>query len=784
MNTVALKELKIGGPVDTFNHLYIERNVDQELLENLRKSEYVNIVTSRQMGKTSLVFKAMDILQEEGVLCAYFDLSAIRGEKEARLYFQSITKELSRELKLDLNNDTFWEERINISASQAWIDFFSFALKSSNFPIVICLDEIETTISRDFTDDLFAALRTMYTRRPRNHEFKRLTFCLVGVANPNELIKEKRTTPYNIGHTIWVYGFNKEIDDLSKLLSILNENSEIADLLLERIFYWTAGQPYLTALLCNSIGKLKLQNKSEVDNYIEETFLSIEVAKENTHFEAILRFINHRFNDSAGTLQILKNILKGKTINDKNNDIRLIHLKLSGLIKRGVNNELEISNRLYQKLFDKEWVDQIENTSTKTIKEKASRVKFFTATTVIIGLLTIFISFFDLSIISTFLKNPAPIAKLTCDKEFVEVGETITCKSSSSQYENLEWNFGNNTNAFNEEVATINYDEPGNYLISLEASPLSKRSKSAKTIVKVTVKEPVKITPPIHLNLYALSQSETQQKKQIIKIEQRREPSGKLFGTNSRKKYSRQIKAESGYLISSAKVTTKTSRLSGLLGPVEISEDKKIAEINYAVGRGSITDGTSGKFLANLELTLTPEVKTNKKLVGKLSIDTLKEYLIDTIIWDSFDELLIESQQGQFIGKSSGEDKFKLEGKNLNLQIFKINNNKTTIFVSQEQAFKESYTYRKKGLFNVTNNWNDNWFNYLTIYKDFVQLQTNKGFNILNSPDNTDIFEKKNEGFIEVAGYIRTDNGVFYITKFSYENRDKSGYPKFISPLQ
>lgn len=771
-------ELQIGGPVDSIDRIYIEREADQELTDLLKRSEYVNIITSRQMGKTSLVFRVITTLEKDGILCVFFDLSLIRGEKESRSYFKSITHDISRDLNFEIDNDQFWNERAELSASQSLADFFIKLIGSIKSPIIIFLDETDATLDLDFSDDLFLSIRSLYTKRPREPELKRLTFCLVGVASPSEFVKSNRTTPYNIGKTIWLDDFDVDKDDLSKLILILNKDPKIAKLLLSRILYWTSGHPYLTALVCSSINDLGIKTQVGVDEYIEQAFVTLEVVRDNPFFESILRFIDHRFDHSAGTLEIFKKVLYGKPVKDKSNDIRFTHLKLSGLVKRNEKGNLVIRNNLYQKLFDKDWAKQIENTSSRTIKRVKYRNKLFIGSTFLIATLSILIGFSDITKI--FQK---PIVKLTCDKNLVELGETITCNSFSSQFETLEWDFGNGTNAINIEQAEIEYDKPGTYSVTLEAITNGFNGKSSSAFTEIIVKDFVKIEPPIYLNFFALSKLEKQEKKQIFKVEQRSRASKRLFGTISKKTFTRRFKAEEGYLINNAKVIVKTSRLASLLGSVEISEDKKFAVIRYDVGSSSITDGRSGLFLADLELTLISEEKTNKKLVGELKVDKQREYLIDTIVWDSIDELQIEDINGNIIGKSNGNSDFRIKDKNLILKINKINKDKTTIFVSGVQAFRKDYTYRKKGLFNVETDWKNNWFNYLTIYKDFVQLQTDKGFNILNSPDRSDIFEKKNEGFIEIAGYIRTNNGVFYITKYSYEKRDKPGYPKFISPI-
>src|SRR5262249_52279674 len=64
--------------------------------------------------------------------------------------------------------------------------------------LVIFIDEIDAVRSLPFsTDEFFAAIRQCYNRRTREPEFERLTFCLLGVASPSDLIRDVRMTPFN-----------------------------------------------------------------------------------------------------------------------------------------------------------------------------------------------------------------------------------------------------------------------------------------------------------------------------------------------------------------------------------------------------------------------------------------------------------------------------------------------------------------------------------------------------------------------------------------------------------
>ncbi|MDF5716431.1 MAG: AAA-like domain-containing protein [Rhizonema sp. NSF051] len=108
--------------------------------------------------------------------------------------------------------------------------------------IVIFIDEIDSVLSLKFpTDDFFAFIRACYNQRPDNPEYNRLTFCLLGVASPSNLIEDKQRTPFNIGKAISLTGFQlHEVEPLEKgLHSVVSEPTAV----MKEILHWTGGQP-------------------------------------------------------------------------------------------------------------------------------------------------------------------------------------------------------------------------------------------------------------------------------------------------------------------------------------------------------------------------------------------------------------------------------------------------------------------------------------------------------------------------------------------------------------
>lgn len=102
----------------------------------------------------------------------------------------------------------------------------------------------------------------------------------------------------------------------------------------------------------------------------------------------------------------------------------------------------------------------------------------------------------------------------------------------------------------------------------------------------------------------------------------------------------------------------------------------------------------------------------------------------------------------------------------------------------ETQAYNHSYTFKVKGMFNVNKDWKKSWLKYLTYYKNFVSMDTPKGYYLLSSPDQHSYLKSSKEKRIEISGYIRTNQGIFYVTKYSFDMKDKEGFPKFIFPIK
>src|SRR5262249_34117115 len=136
--------------------------------------------------------------------------------------------------------------------------------------LVIFVDEIDAVRSLPFsTDEFFAGIREFYNRRTEEPEMERLTFCLLGVATPSDLIRDTRTTPFNVGQRIELNDFTEA--EAAPLAQGLQRPPEVGEVLLKRALYWTGGHPYLTQRLCQTlVEEARVNTPAEVDRLCHE----------------------------------------------------------------------------------------------------------------------------------------------------------------------------------------------------------------------------------------------------------------------------------------------------------------------------------------------------------------------------------------------------------------------------------------------------------------------------------------------------------------------------------
>ncbi|MEM6404106.1 MAG: AAA-like domain-containing protein, partial [Cyanobacteria bacterium P01_D01_bin.116] len=266
-------QYQVGGSLPTNAPTYVNREADNQLYQALRQGEFCYVLNSRQMGKSSLRVQTMQRLQTDDFACVAIDITNIgTADTSAEQWYAGIIDSIISSLGLynnfDLND--WWEEQGLLSPVNKLSKFFeSVLLTSISQNIVIFIDEIDSVLSLNFkVDDFFALIRECYNSRASQPEYERLTFALLGVANPGDLIQDKRRTPFNIGTAIELTGF--QLGEAEPLAQGLAEKTSNPMEVMSEILYWTGGQPFLTQKLCKLILNQQTIPENGVARWLEE----------------------------------------------------------------------------------------------------------------------------------------------------------------------------------------------------------------------------------------------------------------------------------------------------------------------------------------------------------------------------------------------------------------------------------------------------------------------------------------------------------------------------------
>lgn len=341
---------------------YIERRADNQLLEALLAREYVFLLDSRQKGKSSLIARTIHKLREKGIRTVKLDLQWLGANVTPEQWYAGLLSEIGLDLELETELLEYWTSRQSIGPLSRWIGALrDVVLSKITDPLVIFIDEIDFVRALPFsTDEFFAGIRDCYNRRSGGNGFERLTFCIVGVATPGQLIRNPEITPFNIGRRIDLSDFT--LEETLRFAAHLTTRERDGARLLRRVHYWVNGHPYLTQLLCSHIvSEPSIRTDQGVDRLVEKLFLTPEARHREANFADIERRVLDP--DVPGlsleerrtqVLDLYGRLLRGGQVRGEEENPVVATLRLSGLGLED-SGSLRLRNRTYGTVFDERW---------------------------------------------------------------------------------------------------------------------------------------------------------------------------------------------------------------------------------------------------------------------------------------------------------------------------------------------------------------------------------------------------------------------------------------------
>jgi len=367
----------VGGTMSVDAPSYVERKADRDLLEHLLAGDFCYVLTASQMGKSSLMVRAADRLRQQGVALVMLDLAAGGQNVTLDQWYDGLLLRVGQQLQFEDELEDFWVSNGRLGPCER---FFT-ALREVALPclgnlpagpaanqqrLVLFVDEIDNVRSLPFpTDEFFAAILECLNHRSQDPALERLTFCLLGIAMPADLIKDPNRTPFNIGHRIELADFTAK--EARHFLSGLDRNQlpmVEPEAVLDRVIYWTHGHPFLTQQLFSEMARRgrdcgPATGPVCVDRLCEELFLSARARESNDNLLFVRERLVRTRADLVTLLDLYEKVLAGEPVLDDEQSAEINQLRLAGIV-RTEGHRLAVRNRIYREVFNLGWVQQVK----------------------------------------------------------------------------------------------------------------------------------------------------------------------------------------------------------------------------------------------------------------------------------------------------------------------------------------------------------------------------------------------------------------------------------------
>ncbi|MDJ1168838.1 AAA-like domain-containing protein [Roseofilum sp. BLCC_M154] len=362
-----------GGALSLEASTYIKRLADWALYKFLTQEttqQCCYILAARQSGKTSLMIRIADQLQDAGYHCVTMNLQGFGSTVNEASLCQSLLWEIAATFPapearmLTQNIEQRSQEMANYPSALQFRESLKYLMEylrdKGTEKLIVFLDEIQNLISWKLQNSFLGLLRAL----GQEETLKSVKFVLLGVAKPTDILTDPAVA-FNTAKGIELGRLDE--GDCSALIQGLAGLNCDPEQLFQEILIWTGGKPFLTQFVCNlCIEELNITGDDNISTAVQELLEQKLINNWRSHdtlshFQEVERWYRIGYTtveERIRALELYKQLLKqvNKIYFDGGREEQ-INLIVSGLAAKS-EDYINVSNRLYQKVFNQRWIEE------------------------------------------------------------------------------------------------------------------------------------------------------------------------------------------------------------------------------------------------------------------------------------------------------------------------------------------------------------------------------------------------------------------------------------------
>lgn len=235
-----------GGAVPLESAFYIVRQTDEEFRQALARNDSIILIKgARQMGKTSLLGRGLQLARQSGAQVILTDFQKLHGPdlRSIESFFRALREMVADQLRLDEKQLQPWDEKRNPNSNfeRFWRQDI---LEPAKGAVAWGCDEFDRLFSTNFGSEVCGLFRSWHNERvlDAGSPWCRLTLAIAYATEAHLFIRDLNQSPFNVGTRLSLTDFTLEqVAELNRRYGgPLRGAAEI-----ERFYQLVAGHPFL-----------------------------------------------------------------------------------------------------------------------------------------------------------------------------------------------------------------------------------------------------------------------------------------------------------------------------------------------------------------------------------------------------------------------------------------------------------------------------------------------------------------------------------------------------------